>query len=321
MTKKQPAATVLAVKGFDKDWTCRGVKFEVGQTYEHSGKVTACESGFHACENPLDVWSYYGPCESRFAVVELSGEMSRHEGDSKIAAAKIHIQAELSLPDFIKRAVAWIIERAKSDSKVQAASGDYSRLAASGDNSQLAASGDNSQLAASGDSSQLAASGDSSRLATSGDYSRLATSGDSSRLATSGDYSRLATSGDNSQLAASGYYSRLAASGDNSQLAASGYYSQLAASGDYSQLAASGDYSRLATSGGSSRLAASGANSVIASSAYRATAKGAAGTWIALAEFDHSGKCSGFATGCIGQGGLKPDVWYRAHGGKLVEAI
>ena len=244
---------VLAVKGFDQNLQCKGYQFVIGQTYEHNGKVVACESGFHACENPLDVWSYYGPCESRFALVELSGEFSRHEADSKIAAARITIKAELSLPDFIGRAVSWLIEHIKSGEKA------------------------------------------------------------------SGHYSQLAASGDSSRLAASGHYSQLAASGHSSRLAASGHSSRLAASGHYSQLAASGDSSRLAASGDSSRLAASGKNSVIASSAISAIAKGADGTWLSLAEFGGDGKCVGFATGCIGRDGLKPDTWYRANGGKLVE--
>ena len=81
-------------------------RFEVGKTYEHEGKVIACESGFHAVENPFDVWSYYGPADgNRFARVTLSGEISRHSEDSKIAAGRIRIDAELRLPDVVNAAV------------------------------------------------------------------------------------------------------------------------------------------------------------------------------------------------------------------------
>jgi len=302
VTDKQNEGTIIAYKGFDAEFKCRDYQFEVGKTYEHDGKVVACESGFHSCENPLDVLSYYNLCDSKFAVVEVSGELSRHEGDSKIASARLHIKAELSLPEFVKAAVAYVIAACKIGDNVQSASGDYAQLAASGYCAQLAASGDYAQLAASGDCAHLAASGDYAKLAASGDYAQLAASG---------DYAQLAASGYCAQLAASGYCAHLAASGD---------YAKLAASGDCAQLAASGDYAQLAASGYCAQLAASGKDSVIASSAYNAIAKGAAGTWISLAEFNSDYKCVGFATGCIGQDGLLPDVFYRAQGGKLVQA-
>jgi hypothetical protein len=298
-------STVTAWKGMDKNLQCLGFQFEVGKTYTHEGSVAACSSGFHACRNPMDVWSYYPLGDgNRFFRVQLSGKTSEHDGDTKIAAETIYVETEVTLGEMIKAGVKHTIDAAlkeAKDERFQAASGYYSRLVASGDSSQLVASGDYSQLAASGYSSRLAASGHSSQLAASGDYSRLA------------------ASGYYSQLAASGYSSRLAASGHSSQLAASGDYSQLAASGYSSRLAASGYSSRLAASGDSSQLAASGQNSVIVASAPACTAKGAEGTWIALAEFK-DGKCIGFATGCIGKDGLLPDTDYFANGGKLVAA-
>ena len=56
---------------------------------------------------------------------------------------------------------------------------------------------------------------------------------------------------------------------------------------------------------------------MIASAGFATRAKGCAGTWIALAEY-RAGECIGFATGCIGKDGLKPDTWYVARDGKLV---
>ena len=277
--EKAGTAPVVSYKGFNSDWTCRGFRYEVGKSYKMDGDAIACQRGFHACENPVDVLSYYFIGDdgslARFAQVEQAGQIARHDEDSKIASTEITIKAEIRFPEIVKAAVTWLTNAIKTSEDVQAASGDSSRLAASGDYSQLAASGDSSRLAASGHSSRLAASGDSSRLAASGVSSRLAASGDSS---------------------------------------------QLAASGDYSRLAASGDSSRLAASGDSSRLAASGGNSVISASAPNCTASGAIGTWISLAEFDGHGNCIGFAAGKIGEGGLEPDVAYKANGGKLVKA-
>ena len=292
--------TIRAYKAFDQNMQCRGFQFEVGKTYEHDGKVKACESGFHACENPLDVWSYY-PLDSRYAVVELGGDVSRHgdvgrhDDDSKIAAARITISAEIALPQIIRDGVAYLMGLCKDVfalSDDSAASGDYSKLAASGNYSQLAASGNYSKLAASGNYSQLAASGDCSQLAASGNYSKLA---------------------------ASGNYSQLAASGSGSKLAASGNYSQLAASGNYSQLAASGSGSQLAASGSGSQLAASGNDSVCMAAGTASTARAADGGAIALAY--HDGKRYRIAVAYVGEDGIEPNVDYRVtDAGEFVRA-
>ena len=142
---------IRAYKAFDKNLQCRGFQFEVGQTYEHDGPVKACNSGFHACENPLDVWNYY-PLDSRYAVVELDGDVSRHGDDSKVAAARITISAEFTLSQIITDGVAYLMDLCKAAFAIKpgaGSSGNYSKLAASGDRSQLAASGYGSKLAAS----------------------------------------------------------------------------------------------------------------------------------------------------------------------------
>ena len=164
--------STIAFKGFDKNMQCRGFQYEIGKTYEHKGAVAACESGFHSCKNPMDVFAYYPPIESRFAVVEAVGTIARHKDDSKIASAEIHIKAELTLPEFIARAVSYMLALCRGGAEV--ASGAYSNLAASGADSNLAASGAGSNLAASGAYSKLAASGARSKLAASGAGSNVA---------------------------------------------------------------------------------------------------------------------------------------------------
>lgn len=54
-----------AYKGFNKDMTCTpagGAPFQhkEGETY-HEDEAVLCEKGFHACEMPTDVFSYYAP--------------------------------------------------------------------------------------------------------------------------------------------------------------------------------------------------------------------------------------------------------------------
>ena len=109
-TKTQaPAEVVTAYKGFNQSLQCRGFQFEVGKTYEHDGEVKACASGFHSCEYPLDVFNYYHPAGSRFAVVKASGKLSRHDGDSKVASAILTVEAEIGLPVLVARAVDWVM--------------------------------------------------------------------------------------------------------------------------------------------------------------------------------------------------------------------
>lgn len=152
-------------KAFNKDMTCRGFQYEEGKTYEES-KAECCESGFHFCENPLDVLKYYNLCKSEFAEVEVLGKVHKRSksNDTKAATTKIKIGAKIGLPGLIKASFEYLWEKCytNKDENVQAASGDCSQLAASGYGSQLAASGDCSKLAALGYGSQLVMEGENS---------------------------------------------------------------------------------------------------------------------------------------------------------------
>ncbi|MCG7932081.1 MAG: hypothetical protein N0E44_18785, partial [Candidatus Thiodiazotropha lotti] len=113
MTNQKKDESVIAYKGFDKNMKCRGFQYEIGETYTHDGDVEACSAGFHSCEYPLDVFSYYPPAGSVFALVEADGEQDRHGGDSKVASEKITIKAALDLPGLIKAAIEYTTERIK----------------------------------------------------------------------------------------------------------------------------------------------------------------------------------------------------------------
>ena len=184
--------TTIAYKAFNDDFTCRSFQYEVGKTYTHAGKIRMCNAGFHACENPLDVLNYYNLCDSRFALVELSGEILTHdEEDSKLCAATLHVRAELKFPDFVKTAVQYLIEACKpkdgeSSERVMSSSGYGAKLASSGYGAKLASSGDGAKLASSGYYAQLASSGDGAKLASSGDGAKLASSGENGVICSSG---------------------------------------------------------------------------------------------------------------------------------------
>ena len=196
-----------AYKGFDKNMQCRGFQFEEGETYEED-RAVLCNAGFHACENPIDVFRYYAPGKSIFHYVELEDVSEMCEKDSKVCGKKIKIGAEISLRDMIRAGVKIDIQTANAaisgNSSPAVTSGYSSPAAMSGDYSHAATSGGYSHAATSGNSSPAATSGYSSPAATSGNYSPAATSGNSSHAATSGHSSPAATSGKDSIAAAIG---------------------------------------------------------------------------------------------------------------------
>ena len=104
-------------KGFGNDFKCRGFQFEPGKTYEHDGEARACASGFHFCESPFDVWTYYPPSDSRFAKVEGMGKTDKNGEDSKVACTKLHVGAEISLNAFVNAGVKFILDRVTPEKK------------------------------------------------------------------------------------------------------------------------------------------------------------------------------------------------------------
>ena len=90
-----------AYKGFKKDMTCRGFQYESGKTYEEP-TAKLCDSGFHACIDPLDCFGYYAPGTSVYHEVELEDNGEREKCDTKICGKKIAIGAEITLPGIIK---------------------------------------------------------------------------------------------------------------------------------------------------------------------------------------------------------------------------
>ena len=124
------ADAIRGYKGFDANMACRGHKFEVGKTYT-TDKAKACESGFHFCERPRDVWRYYAPAGSRFAVVAGSGQIDRHDEDSKVACTEIEIVREVSLREMIDLCIADTWDKAEKVGGWQA-TGDRGAASATG---------------------------------------------------------------------------------------------------------------------------------------------------------------------------------------------
>ncbi|HHW4679800.1 MAG TPA: DUF7666 domain-containing protein [Xylella sp.] len=189
---------VTAYKGFNQALQCRGFQFDVGKTFKHEGQVEACNSGFHSCEFPLDVFEYYPPADSRFAVVKASGQISRDEGDSKIASASLTVDAEIALPVLAARAVDWVLGQLDKSIEQTLVTGNRSAVTNTGDRSAATNTGDYSAATNTGDWSVAANTGGRSVAANTGDYSAATNTGYRSAATNTGDWSVAANTGDRS---------------------------------------------------------------------------------------------------------------------------
>lgn len=103
-----------AFKGFNKDLTCRGYQYEEGKEF-HTERAECCDTGFHACEYPLDCFGYYDPAHSVFHEVELSGEMDKRGDNTKVCATDIKIGARLSIAGLVKMAIDFTMSKVNKE--------------------------------------------------------------------------------------------------------------------------------------------------------------------------------------------------------------
>ena len=128
---------IKSYKGFNRDLTCRGKQYEVGKEYEED-RAQSCECGMHACEYPLDCFSYYDPAHSVYYEVEQSGDLSRRGDDSKVASTKMKIGAEINIAGMVKASINYIRERIKEE---KGSDDDYGASSATGNCGASSATG------------------------------------------------------------------------------------------------------------------------------------------------------------------------------------
>ena len=175
--------TVVSYKGFNSNLQCRGFQFDVGQTYTHEGEVRACESGFHACEYPLDVFDYYPPAGSQFAIVEQTGELSRHGSDSKVASKSITIIAKIDIAGLVKAAIEYTCSRCNpiNSESPASATGNQGAASATGNQGAASATGYQGAASATGDQGAASATGYQGAASATGNASVAAATGRNGR--------------------------------------------------------------------------------------------------------------------------------------------
>ncbi len=192
---------IHSIKGFNRDLTCRSFQFEVGKTFEVSGRVEACGNGFHACPtegHPFSVFDYYAPGSSVFHLVEQSGASDRN-GD-KLASAKITIGVEITIGELVQRAWDWVWSHAvKSDE----AHVTITQGAASSTGIRGAAS----------------STGDWGAASSTGDWGAASSTGIQGAASSTGDWGAASSTGDWGAAMASGYAGKVMGADGNALFA------------------------------------------------------------------------------------------------------
>lgn len=145
-------------------------QYEIGKEYKED-KADLCHCGFHACENPLDVLSYYNNIDDKFCEVELDKIDPNRNKDSKICGKKIKIGIEIGFLGLFKAGIEWIknktiftkedFKKLPSSYNAKISSSDYNaRIGSFSDDAQIGSSGYNVKIGSSGDDAKIGSSGD-----------------------------------------------------------------------------------------------------------------------------------------------------------------
>ena len=239
--------TIKGYKGFNKDMTCREFQYEEGKEYE-TDKAEVCEKGFHACEYPLDCFSYYSPSESVYHEVEQSGEISSKKGeDTEIASTKIKIGAKLSIAGIVQAAIEYTSSRAKKESDSDSRKGASS------------------------------ATGYCGASSATGDYGASSATGNCGASSATGDYGASSATGDYGASSATGYCGASSATG---------YKGASSATGDYGASSATGNCGASSATGYKGASSAEDKDSIAVAWGYHGKAKGVLGSYLVLADWE-----------------------------------
>ncbi|EBL9223162.1 hypothetical protein DNS57_15330 [Salmonella enterica] len=303
---------IVTFKGFNKDLKCRDFQFEIGKTFHHEGKVEACGSGFHACECPFDVFSYYPPAESRYAETISFGVIDREEiGDTKIASASITIKAELTLPQFIQRGIEWIWSKIDKSLEQQIMTGNRSAATNTGDWSAATNTGNRSAATNTGNQSAATNTGNWSAATNTGNWSAATNTGDWSAATNTGNWSAATNTGDWSAATNTGNQSAATNTGNWSAATNTGDWSAATNTGYRSAATNTGYRSAATNTGYRSAAEVSGSQSVAASLGIEGKARASEGGAIVLCYRDEDGELIHIRASKVGENGIMPNTWYQ----------
>ena len=303
---------VKSYKGFNKDMTCRGFQYEEGKEYEEES-VEVCDHGFHACEYPLDCLNYYSPNESVYHEVEQSGEIQKHNDDTKVASTKIKIGAEISIAGLVKAAIEYTVKRVNKE-----AESDENHGASS-------ATGNCGASSATGNCGASSATGNCGASSATGDCGASSATGYKGASSATGNKGASSATGNCGTSSATGYYGASSATG---------YKGASSATGDYGASSATGNCGASSATGYKGASSAEDKDAVAVAWGYKSKAKGVIGSFLVFADWEYTGSednteydrnnqsawvLNGAKMVQVDGENIKPDTWYTIENGEIEE--
>ena len=294
---------VKSYKGFNKDMTCRGFQYEEGKEYEEES-VEVCDHGFHACEYPLDCLNYYSPNESVYHEVEQSGEIQKHNDDTKVASTKIKIGAEISIAGLVKAAIEYTVKRVNKE-----AESDENHGASS-------------------------ATGDCGASSATGNKGASSATGNCGASSATGDYGASSAAGNCGASSATGYKGASSATGYKGASSATGNKGASSATGNCGASSATGNCGASSATGYKGASSAEDKDAVAVAWGYKSKAKGVIGSFLVFADWEYTGSednteydrnnqsawvLNGAKMVQVDGENIKPDTWYTIENGEIEE--
>ena len=335
---------IIAYKGFNEDLSCRGFQYEIGKEYCLEGELELCVNGFHACQNPLDVFDYYSmSLYTRYAMVELFGDVDFATDNKKLCATNIRIVKEMSIDELVEIGIMSSLPKKDLESGNERS---YSMMIASDacadiiypkyEGASIASCGNYASINSKNRWQCIASSGKLAKIDAFCDYSNISSSGISARITSVGLIQNISTSGYGSRVVSHGYEASVASAdmamiysdGENADLYASGAESKIASRGDNSNICINSTHGYINSSGYNTRIMSAknlsmiestGEKAVIMSAGHNTKARAKVGSWIVLTEYDNNREVKCIKAEYVDGERIKGDTLYMLVDGEFVE--
>lgn len=346
---------IISYKGFDKELKCLGFQYEIGKEYE-TGKADLCSAGFHACENPMDVFRYYNMMDSRFCIVEQSGDTDHGFSDTNTASTRIKVVKEVSMKDLADIIGDWFSgmipngeENDLKEKEITVLKGEEQRYANILHGEKIVQYGRLRKLTILGNKVRVKSHSEYSNIALSGNYANIYTDGNSTNIVSNGERVNICSYGnwdsitcsevksnicsfgnetyiyaggtDSNVISVGGGRADITLMGSNIAIASFGSFDRITSHKQLCKIISEGRYADIKSFGFYSTIQSKGQNAKILIGGERTSVKAKNGTEITVVRRNDfcDNKKDKYETFVVGQDDIKEDIWYEFDGEYLVE--